>query len=61
MQFQWELEHCGRYKLIYPADDSAKYDKFLAQNQLSLFQDTAASQARASLTKQKIEEYNVCI
>ncbi|XP_035711389.1 tubulin polyglutamylase ttll6 [Folsomia candida] len=59
LAFQWELDNCGRYRLVYPTDDSAKYDKFLAQNQVSLYQDTAASQARASLTKQKIEEYNV--
>lgn len=59
LAFQFELDNCGRYRLIYPVDDSAKYDKFLAQNQVSLYQDTAASQARAALTKQKIEEYNV--
>jgi hypothetical protein len=61
LQFQWELENCGSYKLIYPIQDSAKYDKFLAQNQTSLYQETAASQARASLTKAKIDEYNVLI
>lgn len=59
IQFKYELENCGRYRLIYPTEDSPKYDKFLAQNQVSLYQDTAASQARASLTKAKIDEYNV--
>lgn len=43
LAFQWELDNCGRYRLVYPTDDSAKYDKFLAQNQVSLYQDTAGT------------------
>jgi len=58
-QFKWEMEHKGGYRLIYPAEDTSKYDKFFTHNQVSLYQETAASQARATLTRAQLDEYNV--
>lgn len=58
-QFKWELDHCGGYRLIFPLPDAEKYDKFLDQNVCSIFQETAASTARANLTRTQIDEYNV--
>jgi hypothetical protein len=61
IQFKWEMEHRGGYRLIYPSEDCSKYEKFMSQNQVSLYQETAASQARAQLTRAQIDEYNVMI
>ncbi|ODN03537.1 Tubulin polyglutamylase ttll6 [Orchesella cincta] len=57
-QFKWENDNSGGYRLIYPLPDSEKYDKFLDQNICSIYQETAASQARANLTRTQLDEYN---
>lgn len=60
-QFKWEIDNCGGYRLIFPLPDAEKYDKFLDQNLCSIYQETAASQARANMTRNQLDEYNVCI
>ncbi|CAL8099035.1 unnamed protein product [Orchesella dallaii] len=57
-QFKWENDNSGGYRLIFPLPDSEKYDKFLDQNICSIYQETAASQARANLTRTQLDEYN---
>lgn len=59
-QFKHEIDNCGGYRLIYPLPDAEKYDKFLDQNICSIYQETAASQARAHMTRTQLDEYNVC-
>ncbi|CAG7827800.1 unnamed protein product, partial [Allacma fusca] len=57
-QFQWELDHSGGYRLVYPSPTSEKYDKFFEQNLSSLYHETASSQARATCTRNQMEEYS---
>ncbi|RLU23275.1 hypothetical protein DMN91_003478 [Ooceraea biroi] len=39
-QFQWEDNHMGNFRRIYPCSGEDKYQSFFTQNALSVFQDT---------------------
>ncbi|KYM97504.1 Tubulin polyglutamylase TTLL13 [Cyphomyrmex costatus] len=55
-QFQWEDDHIGNFRRIYPCFDEDKYHSFFMQNALSVFQDTAASRAREEALRIEREE-----
>lgn len=50
-QFQWEDDHMGNFRRIYPCFDEDKYQSFFTQNALSVFQDTVASKAREEASR----------
>ncbi|XP_011631674.1 tubulin polyglutamylase TTLL13-like [Pogonomyrmex barbatus] len=54
-QFQWEDDHMGNFRRIYPCDED-KYQSFFTQNALSVFQDTVASRAREEASRIEREE-----
>jgi len=58
-KINWEQESVGGYRLIYPSETSSMYDKFFDQNLGSIYQGTAASQARVNQIRNQIEEYNL--
>jgi len=48
---QWENEHIGNYRRIYPTPDTVeKYEKFFTQSG-TLYSETAASKARMEQAK----------
>ncbi|XP_078388467.1 tubulin polyglutamylase ttll6-like [Cetorhinus maximus] len=51
----YEKEHLGGFRRIYPRSDSQKYDNFFKQSG-SLFQETVASRAREECARQQLEE-----
>ncbi|KYN16940.1 Tubulin polyglutamylase TTLL13 [Trachymyrmex cornetzi] len=55
-QFQWEDDHMGNFRRIYPCFDEEKYQSFFTQNALSVFQDTVASRAREEASRIEREE-----
>ncbi|XP_071643171.1 tubulin polyglutamylase TTLL13-like isoform X2 [Temnothorax longispinosus] len=55
-QFQWEDDHMGNFRRIYPCFDKDKYQPFFTQNALSVFQDTVASRAREEASRIEREE-----
>ncbi|KZC11699.1 Tubulin polyglutamylase TTLL13 [Dufourea novaeangliae] len=55
-QFQWEDEHIGNFRRIYPSKDMEKYEPFFKQNSISVFQDTVASRAREEASRIQKEE-----
>ncbi|KAG5320523.1 TTL13 polyglutamylase, partial [Acromyrmex heyeri] len=55
-QFQWEDDHMGNFRRIYPGFDEDKYQSFFTQNALSVFQDTMASRAREEASRIEREE-----
>ncbi|XP_076303863.1 tubulin polyglutamylase TTLL13-like [Lasioglossum baleicum] len=55
-QFQWEDEHMGNFRRIYPCSGSQKYEPFFKQNSISVFQDTVASRAREEASRIQKEE-----
>ncbi|XP_011053219.1 PREDICTED: tubulin polyglutamylase TTLL13-like [Acromyrmex echinatior] len=55
-QFQWEDDHMGNFRRIYPCFDEDKYQSFFTQNALSVFQDTMASRAREEASRIEREE-----
>ncbi|KAL0127819.1 hypothetical protein PUN28_003214 [Cardiocondyla obscurior] len=55
-QFQWEDEHMGNFRRIYPHFDGDKYQPFFKQTTLSVFQDTVASRAREEASRVEREE-----
>ncbi|XP_011686718.1 PREDICTED: tubulin polyglutamylase TTLL13-like isoform X2 [Wasmannia auropunctata] len=55
-QFQWEDNHMGNFRRIYPCFDENKYQPFFTQNALSVFQDTVASRAREEASRIEREE-----
>ncbi|XP_076224308.1 tubulin polyglutamylase TTLL13-like isoform X3 [Nomia melanderi] len=58
-QFQWEDEHMGNFRRIYPCAGLEKYDSFFKQNSISVFQDTVASRAREEASRIQKEESEV--
>ncbi|XP_042659878.1 tubulin polyglutamylase TTLL6 isoform X2 [Tyto alba] len=52
---KYENSHLGRYRRIYPARGTEKYEPFFKQSG-SLFQETAASRAREECARQQLEE-----
>lgn len=58
-QFQWEDDHMGNFRRIYPCFDKDKYQPFFTQNALSVFQDTVASRAREEASRIEREENEV--
>jgi len=58
-QFQWEDDHMGNFRRIYPCFDEDKYQPFFTQNVLSVFQDTVASRAREEMSRIEREENEV--
>ncbi|XP_019885586.2 tubulin polyglutamylase ttll6 [Camponotus floridanus] len=55
-QFQWEDDHMGNFRRIYPCLTEDKYQSFFTQNTLSVFQDTVASRAREEASRIEREE-----
>ncbi|KAL6421868.1 hypothetical protein ACFW04_010787 [Cataglyphis niger] len=55
-QFQWEDDHMGNFRRIYPCLNEDKYQSFFSQNPLSVFQDTVASRAREEASRIEREE-----
>ncbi|CAL1685591.1 unnamed protein product [Lasius platythorax] len=55
-QFQWEEDHMGNFRRIYPCLNEDKYQPFFTQNTLSVFQDTVASRAREEASRIEREE-----
>nr|XP_033341976.1 tubulin polyglutamylase TTLL13 isoform X2 [Megalopta genalis] len=55
-QFQWEDEHTGNFRRIYPCPGLQKYEPFFKQNSISVFQDTVASRAREEASRIQKEE-----
>ncbi|XP_072754877.1 tubulin polyglutamylase TTLL13-like isoform X2 [Anoplolepis gracilipes] len=55
-QFQWEDDHMGNFRRIYPCLSENKYKPFFTQNTLSVFQDTVASRAREEASRIEREE-----
>ncbi|XP_011872483.1 PREDICTED: tubulin polyglutamylase TTLL13-like isoform X2 [Vollenhovia emeryi] len=55
-QFQWEDDHVGNFRRIYPCFDKDTYQPFFTQNALSVFQDTVASRAREEASRIDREE-----
>ncbi|XP_070168361.1 tubulin polyglutamylase TTLL13-like [Polyergus mexicanus] len=55
-QFQWEDDHMGNFRRIYPCLSEDKYQPFFTQNTLSVFQDTVASRAREEASRIEREE-----
>ncbi|KAJ4431967.1 hypothetical protein ANN_20576 [Periplaneta americana] len=55
-QVAWEESHMGNFRCIYPYHGVDKYEQFFHQNQISLFQDTAASRAREECARLQREE-----
>ncbi|EZA61973.1 Tubulin polyglutamylase TTLL13 [Ooceraea biroi] len=55
-QFQWEDNHMGNFRRIYPCSGEDKYQSFFTQNALSVFQDTVASRAREEASRIEREE-----
>ncbi|XP_076641842.1 tubulin polyglutamylase TTLL13-like isoform X2 [Halictus rubicundus] len=55
-QFQWEDEHMGNFRRIYPCSGLQKYEPFFKQNSISVFQDTVASRAREEASRIQKEE-----
>lgn len=60
-QFQWEDDHMGNFRRIYPCLNGDKYQSFFTQNPLSVFQDTVASRAREEASRIEREENEVKI
>lgn len=60
-QFQWEDDHMGNFRRIYPCLSEDKYQSFFTQNPLSVFQDTVASRAREEASRIEREENEVKI
>lgn len=58
-QFQWENDHLGNFRRIYPCFDEDRYQPFFTQNALSIFQDTVASRAREEASRIEREENEV--
>lgn len=58
-QFQWEDDHMGNFRRIYPCSGEDKYQAFFTQNALSVFQDTVASRAREEASRIEREENEV--
>jgi len=58
-QFQWEDDHMGNFRRIYPCFDEDKYQPFFTQTVLSVFQDTVASRAREEMSRIEREENEV--
>lgn len=58
-QFQWEDDHMGNFRKIYPCFDEDRYQPFFMQNALSVFQDTVASRAREEASRIEKEENEV--
>jgi len=58
-QFQWEEDHMGNFRKIYPYPGENKYELFFTQNTLSVFQDTIASKAREEALRIEREENEV--
>ena len=52
---QWENQHMGNYRRIYPTAETAKYDQFFTQSG-TLYSETAASKARLEQAKAQISE-----
>ncbi|XP_012055095.1 PREDICTED: tubulin polyglutamylase TTLL13-like [Atta cephalotes] len=55
-QFQWEDDHMGNFRRIYPCFDEDKYQSFFTQNTFSIFQDTVTSRAREEASRIEKEE-----
>lgn len=58
-QFQWEDDHMGNFRRIYPCSGEDKYQPYFTQNALSVFQDTVASRAREVASRIEREENEV--
>uniref|UniRef100_A0A8V5HC29 Uncharacterized protein n=1 Tax=Melopsittacus undulatus TaxID=13146 RepID=A0A8V5HC29_MELUD len=52
---QYEDQHLGGYRRIYPAHGTERYDCFFKQSS-SVFQETASSKAREQCARQQLEE-----
>jgi len=58
-QLQWEEDHMGNFRRIYPCSGENKYELFFTQSTLSVFQDTIASKAREEASRLEREENEV--
>ncbi|XP_051162102.1 tubulin polyglutamylase TTLL13-like isoform X2 [Leptopilina boulardi] len=61
IQHEWEDEHMGNFRKVYPGPQYEKYDPFFKQTATSMFQDTASSRAREEASKQQREETDMRI
>lgn len=52
---QWENQHMGNYRRIYPTVETSKYDQYFTQSG-TLYSETAASKARLEQAKAQIIE-----
>lgn len=58
-QWEWEEEHMGNYRRIYPCKSSEQYQAFFKQSAASVLQETIASKAREEAVKIQREKYDV--
>ncbi|XP_075229446.1 tubulin polyglutamylase TTLL13-like isoform X5 [Lycorma delicatula] len=54
---EWEMDHLGNFRLVYPNKNADSYKVFLDQNQSSIFQETFASRARDEARRIQREEF----